>query len=363
MSKKFNYTMLRVRLTGPITAGLMLAVAGAPALAQNNGGSSLEAAASAQASQDGLPSVEKLAEMVVKAIGGRDNIDRVKTLRTVMSMNVSGMAITMENKWGRDGGRWSKSSFASGETGTDGTTAWMKAADGSYILIGDAQAQELNGQASMHMMMLDPEELKKNMQSMEVVGREEFDGRMCYKLRFQPKNSEDHSFIFFDASDGMPRGMMETQPGLSGEPQTSKIMLGDWKTIEGVKFFHSMKVESPGIPGGSAEMKVTTLEVNKLDKDTFALPAEVKELVANADKPAESDAGENEVATGEEIQLEDLPEAYRERTKMMLEQMKQAGAEGIAAALQQYEQVMPSIPEGNDKLTLQYIIQELKKVK
>lgn len=363
MSKKFNYTMSRVRLTGPITASLMLAVAGAPALAQNNGSSSLEAAASVQASQNGLPSVEKLAEMAVKAIGGRENINKVKTMHTVMGMNVSGMAITMENKWARDGGRWSKSSFAIGEKGTDGTTAWMKAADGSYALLGPDQAEELNGQASMHMLMLDPEELQKNVKSMEVVGREEFDGRMCYKLRFQPKNSETHNFIFFDASDGMPRGMMETQPGLSGEPQTSKIMLGDWKTIEGVKFFHSMKVESPGIPGGSAEMKVTTLEVNKLDEDAFALPAEVKELVANADQPAESDTGGNEVASGDEIKLEDLPENLRDQTQKTIEGVKQAGAQAIKVALEQYEQAMPYVPEGDNKLTLQYMIQELKKVK
>lgn len=347
-----------------LTAGLMLAIAGAPAVAQNNGNGTLEASASAQASQSGLPSVDELAEMTVKSIGGRENLENVKTLHTVMTMSIQGIDITIDSKWSREGGRITQSQTPLGPDtrGTDGTTTWMKMGAGNYTLIDGAQAEQLHDQASLHIEMLNPKKLSERMDGSEVVAREEFNGRMCYKVRFDSDESEGLRFVYFDANDGLPMGMAETEQTPMGE-QSAQFTLGDWKTINGVKFFHTMTIKAAQLPNGSAEMKVTTLEVNTLDKDTFELPAEVKELVANAGNPAESDAGGNEVAAGDEIKLEDLPEAYRDRTKMMLEQMKLAGPDGIAAALQQYEQVMPNLPEGNDKLTLQYIVQELKKVK
>lgn len=343
----------------PVALCLLL-LAGAPALAQNSSSSVESATVAASANQDGMPSVEKITEMAVKAIGGRENIDKIKTLHTVLTMSVGGMNITMDNKWAREGGRLTKSEtpFGNTEMGSDGTTAWSKLPDGSYLILSEDQVDQLDGQASMHMSMVDPKELEKNMETMQVVGREEFNGREAYKVRFEPKGSEGHGFMFFDVSDGMPLGMKQTDATPMGE-QTTTMTLGEWKTIEGVKFFHSMKVEAPGMPGGSAEMKVTTLEVNKLGEDVFALPAEVEELAANTPEPGDNTEG----GDADEITLDDLPEAYRDRAKTMVDQMKMGGKEAIARSLPQLESALSSIPDGDDKLTLQYVIQELKKVK
>jgi outer membrane lipoprotein-sorting protein len=299
--------------------------------------------------------------MVIKAIGGRENIEKVKTLHTVMNMSFGGMNVTMDNKWSREGGRLTKSEtpFGNSEMGTDGTTAWTKLPDGSYMILGEEQVGQLDSQASMHMGMLDLKEFQKNMDRTEVVGREEFNGRMAYKLRFEPKDSEGHGFMYFDVNDGMPLGLKQTDSTPMGE-QTTTMTLGEWKTVEGVKFFHTMKVQAPGMPGGSAEMKVTTLEVNKLDEGVFALPAQVKELAANSE---EADEGGNEEAAADEIKLEDLPESVREQIKQSLAAVKQGGAQAIEAAVQQYERALPQIPEGDMKLQLQYMIQELKKAK
>ncbi len=347
-----------------VISGLMLTIAAAPALAQNGTtpqDTKPTMQGNQQETQDGLPSVEKLGEMAVKSIGGREALDKVKTLHTIMTMTVMGSTITMDAKWARDGGRLTstKSPFGDSEMGTDGETAWMMMPGDRYIIIDDAQAEQLDGQASMHMNMLDPKEIGKNMDTMEVVGREEFKGRMCYKLRFEPKETEGHGFMFFDASDGRPIGMRQTEQSPMGE-QTTTITLSDWKPVEGVEFFHTMKIESPAMPGGSVDMIVTTLVVNKVDADAFALPEQVKELAANADKPEEDDA---ENAGGTEISLDDLPEAYRERAKQMVEQMKAGGTQAVNATLPQLENMMSTLPDGDDKKTLAYVIQELKKVK
>jgi outer membrane lipoprotein-sorting protein len=351
-----------------LKAGLVLALAGAPALSQNNnnGNSDQPAQPTVQAQGD-LPSVDEVSERAVEAIGGREAMDKVKTLHTVMTMTVMGSTITMDNKWSREGGRFTanESPFGNSEMGTDGQTAWMKMPPDRYVLMDEAQAEQLDGQASMHINMLDPKVVRRNMDSMEVVGREEFAGQMAHKLRFEPKDSEGHGFMYFDVRDGRPLGLMQTEDTPMGE-QTTTITLGDWKTVEGIQFFHTMKIESPAMPGGSVEMKVTKLEVNSLEDSAFALPEKVKELAAaaaeeEAEQPAEGDAG-NGAAT-EEIKLEDLPETYRERAKTMVDQMKAGGKEAATRTIQQLEGMMDSMPEGDDKLTMQYVIQELKKVK
>lgn len=350
---------MRTRTT--LLMALALTTTSLPVLAQNSGDSNKSTTTAATENQEGLLSVEELTDMVAKAVGGRENIDKVKTLHTVMKMSLGGMDMTMNNKWSREGGRLAKSEtpFGNTEMGSDGTTAWSKLPDGSYVLLSDDQVEQLDGQASMHIGMIDLKEFKKQMGTLEVVGREEFNGRAAYKLRFEPKAAEGHGFMFFDASDGMPLGIRHTEATPMGE-QTTTMTLGDWKTIEGVKYFHTMKVEIPGMPGGATEMKVTTLEVNKLDEDEFALPAEVKELVASE---GNSIRGDNEGGDVDEIALEDLPEAYRDRAKTAIEEMKTNGKQAIDRSLPQLESALSSLPEGDDKLTLQYIIQELKKVK
>lgn len=350
-----------------VTAGLLLAVAGAPALAQNNNnGNTEQPARPATQEQGGLPTVEQVSEKAVESIGGREALEKIKTIHTVMTMTVMGSTITMDNKWSREGGRFTsnQSPFGNSEMGTDGKTAWMKMPGDRYVIMDETQAEQLDGQASMHMNMLDPKAVRKNMDSMEVVGREEFAGKTATKVRFEPKDSEGHGFMYFDVRDGRPLGLMQTETTPMGD-QTTTITLDDWRTVEGVQFFHIMKIESPAMPGGSVEMKVTKLEVNKLADSAFELPEQVKELAAAAaeegDEPEGEDAGNASAA--DEIKLEDLPEAYRERAKAMIEQMKAGGKEAVANTLQQLEGMMDSIPAGDDRKTLQYVIQELKKVK
>ena len=360
-----------------LTAGLMLAFAGSTALAQNNnqnnnnqggGNSPQQPKPAMQQAQEGMPTFDEIAEMAVKAIGGREALGKVKTLHTVMSMNVMGSDITMDSKWGREGGRISKteSPFGNTEMGSNGTTAWMKMptpdGTGRFVLIDGMQAEQMDSQASMHMNILDPKLVADNMSSLEVVGKEEFDGRMAHKVRFVPKEEGGYGFMYFDANSGQPLGLQQTQEGPMGE-ETSTITLGEWKTVEGVKFFHKMTISAPSMPGGEIVMTVSKLEVNKLADDAFELPEKVKELAAEAEQDVEEtdNTGGNENAGANDIKLEDLPESYRERASMMVQQIKAGGEESIKRSLEQFQQVLDALPEGDDKLTLQYVMQELKK--
>lgn len=351
------------RLNTTSKALCVLLMAGSAAVAQNNnqGQPQQDNKPSAQQNQGDLPSLDKVFENAVESVGGKDKLEQIKSVHTVLTMTVMGTDIKMENKWGREGGRFSsnESPFGNSEMGSDGKVAWMKMPGDRYVLLDEQQADQLDSQASMHMNLLDPELMREDMEEMEVVAQEEFDGKAAYKVRFDPKESEGSGFMYFDMRDGRPLGMTQTEQTPMGQ-QTTTITLGDWKTIEGVQFFHLMKIESPAMPEGSVDMKITKLEVNKLGEDAFELPDEVKQLAANAENSEEA-GGEGSADAGDEIKLEDLPETYRERARSMVEQMKAGGADAITRTLQQLEQMIDSVPEGDDKQTLRYVIQELKK--
>lgn len=343
-----------------ITVGLALILAASGALAQNSNNPATGNQPAAK--QEGLPSIDEVLAKATKAVGGRENLDKIKTIRSVMSMDIMGSKLSMESLWSRQGGRLTKtvSDFGNVEMGTDGKTAWMLMPGDQYMLLEGEQANQVDGQASIIMGILDPKVAKDRMDKIEVVGREEFKGRMCVKVYFEPKDSQGHGHMFFDEADGLPKGVRQTEDTPMGQ-ETSTIEVSDWKTIEGLQIFHSLKIESQSMPGGALEMKVSAIEINKAEESAFKLPEGVQKL---ADEAAQKDDNaDTDAAPANEIRLEDLPEAMRDRTKTMVDQFKSQGKEVVARMLPQMEQQLGLLPEGQDKIILQYIIQELRKVK
>ena len=352
---------MNLRLTSSVALSVML-IAGSAAVAQNSGGNAVGQAESAPVvAQDGLPTLEQIIKDAVDAIGGRDAVDGIKTLHTIMAAEVEGMALSIESKWGRNGGRWVKNEnpMVTQEMGTDGSTAWMKTPGGGYTVIGDEEAGQLNMQTSLHMMVLDPKQFRRDMAVVEVAGREEFEGRAAHVIRFKPVDLPGEGFLYFDANTGRVLGLKQTEQSLMGQ-QTTTMIFEDWKRVSDVDFFHLVKIQSPMMPGGTMEMAFTALKVNELDESAFALPEEVEAIVAEGGADGnEPDLGNDEAS--DEIALEDLPESYRDRAQQMVTQIKAGGQQTIEQSLRQFEELMPSLPEGDDKLTLRYIVQELKK--
>lgn len=354
-----------------LTASLALTIAGSTAFAQNSNGNTQQetrpAEPAMQQAQPGMPSFDEVAEKAVEFVGGREAIDKIDSLHSVFAMEFMGMEITIDSKWHREGGRLVQTQTPQGDSdmGTNGKTSWMAipgpTGEQRYMIVDGPQAEQIDSQASLHMNILDPRLVRKNMKSLEVVGQEEFAERMAYKVRFEPNEEEGHGFFFFDVSSGQPLGLQQ-----SVGQEMSTITLSEWKTVDGVKFFHKMVMKSPSAPGDEVVMNVQKMEVNKVEDDAFELPEQVKELVANAeeeeeaDNPGDADGG-NANGNSSEITLEDLPEMYRDRVKTTIQQVKSGGQEKIDRDLPQFEQMLESMPEGDDKLALQYIIQELKK--
>lgn len=301
-----------------MTVGLAM-LAATNALAQNSNNS--PAGNQPAASKEGLPSIDEVMDKATKAVGGREALDKIKTIRSVMTMNVMGSQATIENKWSREGGRYSntKSDFGNFELGSNGKTAWRNMPGFGYQVLEGEEANQVDGQASIIMGILDPKIAKERMDRIEVVGREEFKGRACVKVYFEPKDGEGHGHMYFDEADGLPKGVQQVDITPMGQ-QISTIELREWKTIEGIQFFHALRVESEAMPEGALEMKITTIELNKVQESDFELPRQVKELVDKKVEKNDENADAAPDGNSDEIALDDLPEAYRDRIKTMVDQ-------------------------------------------
>lgn len=300
-----------------------------------------------------LPSVDSILADSTKAIGGRKAVDAVQTLRVTSTMSMMGQTMESEQSWSRDGGRLTIMKMAMGEMamGSDGETAWIRSPMG-YMLAGEEQATQINGQVGMFMFLLDPRSLSTSeLQSIEVVGKEVFGGAECYKLHYTDADGgEGH--MFFRTGNGLPAGFQTVSPHTR---ERTTMRLSDWRAVSGVQFPHLMTMEMAAGQAGtntqSGKIRVSKIEVNTLKKDHFALPAEVRRMadeIAAGPKP------------GAEIKLSDLTPQQQEEAKQLLEGLKQAPASTQRTAITNLESGLQWMPEEQRKV-MQYVVQEMKK--
>lgn len=320
-----------------------------------------------------LPTVDAIYEHCVKAVGGHEALDKVKTLRAKSTMSMMGMSMQAEQCWSRDGGRMMKMNMG-GESilATDGKTAWMKSPMG-YMLAPEDQAEQLEMHTGMHMFMMDFKNFAKDMKNLEVVGEEEFHGKKCYKVNFAGEDENEKGSVYFDVESGLPEGIMHTMSDEdAGSTDTATMLLSDWKDVSGVKFFHLVTMEI--VPGENSQMsgmtdpdgkirgeiKFSTIEVNALADNFFELPAEVKKLVADQPK-ADEDAPTSTPAdngASPEIKLQDLPADQQAEAQKLIEGAKRSGQ--VAQTLPFLEASIDQMDPSRRKM-MEFVVQELRK--
>ncbi|MBX3356873.1 MAG: hypothetical protein KF745_00445 [Phycisphaeraceae bacterium] len=309
---------------------------------------------------DDLPSVDDVLGKAMAAAGGQDAIDKIETIHTKATFGLNPQNVEIETYWSRSGGRLTIAKMEFGDVirGTDGKTPWIKTPVGYVLATTPEDVQQINGSAGMHMMMIDPKSfVKEELSRIAVAGTANFNGRECYKLAYTKKTGQDGT-MFFDKETALPVGFEQTQ-----RVGTTTITLEDWKTINGVKFFHLIKMNSPTARTasgerveGTSEIKMTLVEVNNVDPKVFELPDEVKS--ASTDK---ADGVEKpKAAAAPQIKLEDLTPEHQAEAKEMLENISKAPIDTIRKSLVGIETGVSFMPEGPDKKKLQYVAQELK---
>lgn len=299
------------------------------------------------------PTVDSVLAAATKAVGGQAAVDRIKTLHVVTATGSGEQAVEFDSSWSRSGGRLVKVAIPQvGPVvkGSDGTTAWQSMPMVGYSIMTESETAQLNMQVGLHIRMLDFQKTARDdMKTIEVAGKERFAEHECIALAYTKKKGGEGT-IYFDAESGLPMGVVS-----SDGARKSTSIFGDWKAVEGVKFFHSIKSETVGAPrGGKAEMTVKRIEVNTLKDADFALPEEVKKLAAEKKAPA---AGGAEGA----IRLEDLPADQRDEAKNSTDAFKVMTVEQLKQQQQAMEIALGYMPKTDPKRRLmEYIAQELQ---
>jgi hypothetical protein len=307
------------------------------------------------------PTPDEVMERAVQAAGGRQALDRIKTLQMIMAVNMPGLEMQLETCWSRDGGRLYRATLPMGETRmvSDGKLAWMNNPTGGYLLLSDEQARSLDQQASMFMHMLDPKaQTGASMKSIGNAGKQTFANKECWRLHYVLSDGREGD-VFFDVASGLPVGFerIETQ---HSKPARARCTFGEWKPEGEVQFYRQFRMETSLEGAVPMDMAVTKVAVNTIDKTVFAAPQEVVALAAKSPRAAAT-APSAATAPKKEISPNDLTPEQLAKAIQVLEGFKGTGdVNAMKQMLQRVEPILGKVPE-NERLAVEYALQELKK--
>jgi hypothetical protein len=223
------------------------------------------------------PSASDVIAKYVAAIGGKDAVMKITSIKQTSTMQLPAMGITAEveayqaapNKMA------SKSSIPGiGEMlqGTNGEIAWdANPMQGPRLLTDKELAQTLEG-ADFYGNLLYPAERFTKMANL---GLADYNGESCYKIQLVRKDSGRESMQYFSVATGLMVGAETTQESQMGSMTISSTM-SDYKSFGGVKF--PMKSEVNMGPNKMV-MTITNVVINGAPATAFDVPDAVKPLI------------------------------------------------------------------------------------
>ncbi len=233
----------------------------------------LTAPLSAQAA----PSAADVLATYVTAIGGKDAIMKITSLKQTSTMQVPAVGLTadVESYQAAPNKMAIKSTIPGvGEMlqGTNGEIAWdANPMQGPRLLSDKELAQTLEG-ADFYGNMLYPVDRFSKMANLGVV---DFNGEKSYKLTLVRKDSGRETTQYFSVATGLIVGAETVQESQMGALQVSS-MLSDYKDFGGVKFPTKTEVT---MGANKLIMTITNVVINGVPATAFDIPEAVKPLI------------------------------------------------------------------------------------
>jgi hypothetical protein len=234
-------------------------------------------ASSAPLMAQSAPSASDVIAKYVAAIGGKDAVMKITSIKQTSTMQLPAMGLTAEveayqaapNKMA------SKSTIPGiGEMlqGTNGEIAWdANPMQGPRLLTDKELAQTLEG-ADFYGNLLYPAERFTKMANL---GLADFNGESCYKIQLVRKDSGRESIQYFSVATGLMVGAETTQESQMGSMTISSTM-SDYKSFGGVKFPTKSEVN---MGANKMVMTITNVVINGAPATAFDVPDAVKPLI------------------------------------------------------------------------------------
>ncbi|HEV7506387.1 MAG TPA: hypothetical protein VGS07_15905 [Thermoanaerobaculia bacterium] len=216
---------------------------------------------------------DEIIQKYEKAMGGKDKIKAVKTERVTGKMTGQGIEAPFTMEMARPN-KMRMEFTIQGMTGVqafDGTTSWTVMpfmGKTEPEAAPEEEAKKMQEQGNIDGLLMDYKDFGR---TVELVGKEDLEGTPVYKLKVTQK-SGDVVYLYIDAD----QYMLLKQTGktkIRGQEIESETIFGDFKTVDGLVFPHSIEQKMPGGRGGMV-MTISKIELNPAVADSrFAMPA------------------------------------------------------------------------------------------
>lgn len=203
---------------------------------------------------------EKVIAKYLEAVGGKDKLEDVKTLRRTASISMQGMTMEMTMVQAAPNKMRNTTILPMGmgksEQIFDGEKGKMSAPQGTKMLEGE----ELQATAIDAAMFLELSYEEMGLTA-ELSGVKSVDGKNAYKVVYQSSEGQTRT-RYYDA---------ETFLLVKTENKQQAATFGDYKEVKGIMFPFSSKIVSPQMPA-PLPLEFKDIEVNpKLDKKVFSM--------------------------------------------------------------------------------------------
>lgn len=217
-----------------------------------------------------LPTVDDVLDKFVKAIGGKEAVEKVtsramKGSFDIEAMNMSGTFEMLAKAPNKSAAKIDLPGFGVVNTVCDGAKAWSTDPMQGLRELGDAELAAMKRRSDFYTEI----NYKRHYTKMEVKGKEKVGSYETYVIEATPAEGSPEK-LYFDASTGLlVRHDMETESP-QGKMATESYM-DDYKVVDGVKVAHLIKQVHPMM---TWSMKITEIKTNvPIDDAKFAKPA------------------------------------------------------------------------------------------
>lgn len=243
-----------------------------------------KAAAGKEEAEEKLPSAEEVLQNYIKAIGGEAAYKEHQSQHAIGTVDLG--AQNMKGKMEVFAARPNRLLVmiempGVGEitTGYNGEVGWMSNPLTGPMILPESMLDQVATQADFDHALRKPEDFK----ILEMLGREEFNGEPCYKLRLVHRTGFE-STEFYNEKTGLQTGFISSQASPLGEVKVTTVIT-DYKKF-GDMLMPSKIVQK--VSGMEQTMTIEKMEFDTVPASKFELPEEVKTLTEPVEPAAES---------------------------------------------------------------------------
>ncbi|NQX87004.1 MAG: outer membrane lipoprotein-sorting protein [Flavobacteriaceae bacterium] len=232
--------------------------------------------------QTNAQTADEIIETYYENTGGKDNWAKVTGMTMNAKVNQGGMEIPIEITQMKDGKQMTVVNFQGKEIKQgvfDGEVLWS-----INFLTQKAEKSDKEATDNFKIQSTDfPGPLfnyKEKGYKVELIGKEEFSGTECFKIKLTQKpivvdgkEEENTSFYYFDTENFVPIAVQTEIKSGPGKGMVSEVTMSDYQEVEGLYFPFSMTQGVKGQPGSPISIDKIALNP-KIDASEFKFPEE-----------------------------------------------------------------------------------------